>query len=78
MGGCQAISQSDGSVLCVSCGLSWDSNDRDVPECGERMLARKEISERLKALRCQVCNVTDRGGRCPTGVENGCPCYPEE
>lgn len=43
---CSARRQGD-QMACGKCGLQWDVNDRDPPECPNT----RDVGERLRALR---------------------------
>ena len=64
---CEAKS-SGADMYCEPCGLRWDYNDQDRPQCAG-MLTRSEISERLRALSCKICELN----RC--GMNGEKPCY---
>ena len=42
--GCQAVQQSD-QKHCAACGLTWDMNDDDPPDCrqGNKTLKKKDV-----------------------------------
>ena len=48
---CSNVQYSAGGYMCPTCGLSWDANDDEPPECGERLLTRAELQNRLRAYR---------------------------
>lgn len=47
---CDATSQGQ-SMFCASCGLQWDLNDPDPPQCMQENLSKHEINKRLKELK---------------------------
>ena len=78
---CEAYQQND-QMYCSQCSLIWDIGDTDPPKCGERLLTRVEIRERLRALSERMavgpCGTCDISGPewCELGRERGAPCNP--
>lgn len=76
---CSSFTQG-GQRFCPKCRLVWDLNDPEPPVCGETLLNRAEIKERLEGLSermeakpCGTCGI--RGPEwCESGQERGTPC----
>jgi predicted metal-binding protein len=47
--GCDARTEGQ-EVVCHSCGIRWDLNDKDK-QCGGEILSREKLTELLKQLR---------------------------
>ena len=78
---CGAYQQND-QMVCNKCDMRWDVKDPEPPTCGETMLTREEIRERLldlsRRMATKPCNNCDISGPdwCEIGLDRGAPCNP--